>query len=116
MSDSSVSRAVSGKKKHVKGYFFKKVSDCKGSNGNFANIEVVDYKLEKKIAMLKSRGVYKPFNVYDELTNEFVGTWAVKSECSRALGLIDDYIRYCLIGKRTAHRGYTFTYVDPEWN
>ena len=111
MTDSAITLALQGKNKHVKGYFFKKVTEVSGSNGNFNDIEVIDYKLEKKIAMLKSRGVYNEFNVYNNLTGELIGTWVIKSKCAKEMNLNRDSIKRCLDRKQDSHKGYTFSYV-----
>ena len=62
----------------------------------------------------RSRGC-KPFNVYDIMKKEYVGTWELISECNRELGLSNGKVSSCLKGKRNHHKGYIFKYIDdPE--
>lgn len=55
------------------------------------------------------------FNVYNYKTKQYVGTWLLRSECCRELGLSNGKISSCLKGSRNRHKEYIFKLVsDPS--
>lgn len=54
----------------------------------------------------------KPFNVYDFIKREYVGSWVIKADCSKYLNLCNGKISACLNNKRNFHKQYIFKLAD----
>ncbi len=66
---------------------------------------------EAKIKRLATRGC-KPFNCYDIVKKQYIGTWIIKAECARHLGISNGKITSCLNNYRNKTKNYIFKLVD----